>query len=72
MMLLWLVIYDQQYRQQQHLDIYDVVFVGNLRPTTPTTTTFRVKVPLPPLPTFVHPYSPTSHILCHPPPPPLE
>ena len=66
MLLLLLVIYDQQHRQQQHLDIYDVVVVGNLRPTTPITTTFRVKVPLP---TFIHPNSPTSHIMCHPPPP---
>ena len=28
--------------------------------------TLKVKVPLP---TFFHPYRPTSHILCHPPPP---
>ena len=34
MMLLLLVIYDQQHRQQQHLNIYDVVVVGNLQPTT--------------------------------------
>ena len=40
-MMLLLVIYDQQHRQQQHLDIYDVVVVGYIRPTTPTTTTFR-------------------------------
>ena len=42
MMLLLLVIYDQQHRQQQHLDIYDVVVVGNIRPTTPTNNTINV------------------------------
>ena len=34
-MMLLLVIYDQQHRQQQHLNIYDVVVVGYIRPTTP-------------------------------------
>ena len=39
--LLLVVMYDQQHPQQQHLYIYDVVVGGHLRPTTPTTTTFR-------------------------------
>ena len=42
-MMLLVVIYDQHI-QQQHLDIYDVVVGGHLRPTTPTTTTFTARV----------------------------